>query len=115
MLTIDSSGFDEARRELKSLIDAARPPNAVAEVVSRALVGVYKSFDELIAFRSEVVTAVDAVEQVIFLEPSERFVRVLAALRAQDWDFFYRCHPSRSDLVSDADVEAFRESLCGKA
>ena len=114
-LRTDPSRYYEALRELKSLIDAARPPNAIAVVVIRALLGLYKSPDELIAFSSEVVTTVDAVKQIVFFEPSDRLVRVLAALRTQDWDFLARCHPSRSDLVPDADVEAVRERLCAKA
>lgn len=92
----DASGSIAALNELSSLLD---PWKAAGEVAERF----FERFvvpSELIRVESEVVPAGRAGELTVFFHPTERLLRLLAALRACDGDLGFiekaLCHDGSS-------------------
>ena len=83
---IDRTAFDSARGELMSLVGHAVPPPQFREVVRNILLAAFESLDNLVCYRSEILATEGAIKQVLFLEPSETLLGLLAAFRANDFD-----------------------------
>ena len=99
-ILIDRTAFDVARGELMSLVSEVVPPPDLIVVVRDILLGAFDSLDNLVCYRSEVVTAGGAMKQVLLFEPSETLLGLLAAFRAQDWDTLIARHhlPPESEM-----------------
>ena len=88
----DTSNFDAARRKLMSLVGEVVPPDKFAKIVREILLDAFSSLDNAVAYRSKVSTTKRTVKQVLFLEPSELMLELLAAFRTKNWDQLVKRH-----------------------
>lgn len=106
VISADSRALDAAVAEFNQLLDelAFDLPDAFAERLCAAA----DMFEKFVDLRQDRLTALPAGETRMILEPSEFFNRLLAALRARDWDIgvFVDFHNSGSvGLVGTSNEE----------
>lgn len=83
----DSSALAAAVAEFDALIDGLlEAPVSIPDAFREGLLGVEERTKDLIDIRAYVGPALPAGETRMLLQPSEFFNRLLAALRARDWD-----------------------------